>query len=574
MQESAFVTPPWLLEREGAGYVQVTELLYRIAEQSTGDQTVEDIAESITQSGKPVSAGTIRTLITQLLIPRGLIELADGSVVPVASGSLSPLALNMRMRMIGPDNVRPITNVLGVLFWPPVMFAILLIAGAAEVWLYAIHGIGAGMHDAIYAPGLMLVVLLVVVVSAGFHELGHATALHYAGGTIKGMGAGMYIVYPAFFTDVSDNYRLPRWQRVRTDLAGFYFNLIFALGIMGAYLLTGHEFLLLMVLMINLEIIHQLLPFLRLDGYWTLADITGVPDFFSQMTAFLRSALPVKAWKGRKLPELKPWAKVVFAVYTLTTIPLLLFLLFMMIQGVPRVLATAWDALGQQMQGFTTAQAQGDVFGGVGSIAQAFLLLIPTIGVCYTLFSLGRRLTVGLWNWGRPNAIRRAVSGVCFVGAAGLLGFMWVPQVPRPGAAPEAASPASIGPLSPVSWQPIGPQDRGTVQDVVHVSEPEMATPAPTPQTTEVVLATPEATPEATLAVPIRDAQTGGTLQPTVVATPQTRAVTTATTVTRAVATAPVATAAPTRSTPARVVATSTPASVRTPVTPTLPPGG
>jgi hypothetical protein len=69
MQESAFVTPPWLLEREGAGYVQVTELLYRIAEQSTGDQTVEDIAESITQSGKPVSAGTIRTLITQLLIP-------------------------------------------------------------------------------------------------------------------------------------------------------------------------------------------------------------------------------------------------------------------------------------------------------------------------------------------------------------------------------------------------------------------------------------------------------------------------------------------------------------------------
>jgi hypothetical protein len=32
MQESAVVNPPWLLEREEAGYIQVTELLYRVAE--------------------------------------------------------------------------------------------------------------------------------------------------------------------------------------------------------------------------------------------------------------------------------------------------------------------------------------------------------------------------------------------------------------------------------------------------------------------------------------------------------------------------------------------------------------
>src|SRR5205814_10096346 len=140
-----------------------------------------------------------------------------------------------------------------------------------------VRGVGGSVHDALCSPGLMVVVLGVILISAACHELGHAAALHYAGGRIRGMGAGLYTVYPAFFTDVSDNYRLPRWSRVRTDLGGFYFNLIFALGVLGLFLLTGHEFLLLMVLMINLEIIHQLLPFLRLDGYWTLADITGVP---------------------------------------------------------------------------------------------------------------------------------------------------------------------------------------------------------------------------------------------------------------------------------------------------------
>ena len=191
------------------------------------------------------------------------------------------------------------------------------------------------------SAGLMLVVLAIVVVSAGFHELGHAAALHYAGGRTKGMGAGLYIVYPAFFTDVSDNYRQPRWSRVRTDLGGFYFNLIFGLVILGAYLLSGHEFLLLMMLMINLEIIHQLLPFLRLDGYWALADITGVPDFFSQMGDFARSIVPIQAWKGRKMAPLKWWGKLVFGIYMLITIPLLGALLLLMLKSVPRVLVTA-----------------------------------------------------------------------------------------------------------------------------------------------------------------------------------------------------------------------------------------
>ena len=90
------------------------------------------------------------------------------------------------------------------------------------------------------------------------------------------MGVGIYLVYPAFYTDVSDNYRLGRWGRVRTDLGGFYFNLIFVLGVMALYVATGYEFLLLIVMLINFEIIHQLLPFVRLDGYWVLADITGM----------------------------------------------------------------------------------------------------------------------------------------------------------------------------------------------------------------------------------------------------------------------------------------------------------
>ncbi|MBA3445542.1 MAG: hypothetical protein H0T58_11920, partial [Gemmatimonadales bacterium] len=87
-----------------------------------------------------------------------------------------------------------------------------------------------------------------------FHEFGHASALRYGGGRVRGMGAGFYLIYPAFFTDVTDSYRLGRWARVRTDLGGFYFHLTFALGLIGLYWVTGQEFLLVVVLLINLDI--------------------------------------------------------------------------------------------------------------------------------------------------------------------------------------------------------------------------------------------------------------------------------------------------------------------------------
>ena len=47
------------------------------------------------------------------------------------------------------------------------------------------------------------------------------------------MGAGMYLVWPAFYTDVTDTYRLGRGGRVRTDLGGLYFNAIVAVAMFG-----------------------------------------------------------------------------------------------------------------------------------------------------------------------------------------------------------------------------------------------------------------------------------------------------------------------------------------------------
>lgn len=562
MQESAFVDPPWLIEREESGFVQVTELLYRLAEQCNGQQTLEEIAAKISEAiDRKVSVDNVRTLLAEQFIPRGIVAKADGSVVEVAEQSRSPLAVNMRMKMVSPRFIDPVTKVLQVLYWPPILIGMLVLAGLAQVWMYAIHGVGGSVHDALYAPGLLLGILAIIVVSTAFHEFGHATALRYGGGRVKGMGAGLYLMYPAFYTDVSDNYRLPRWSRVRTDLGGFYFNLIFALGLMALYVVTGQAFLLLVVVLINFEIIHQLMPFVRLDGYWTLADITGIPDFFSQMRAFIRSVTPFGGEEGHKLPELKWWGKLVFALYILITIPLLLLLVFLIVRATPRILATAWDSFLKQTQSFGQAQAGGDLLGMAAAVGQMLLLAIPTLGLLYMLYSLGRRAVIFVWNWSKPTPTRRLVGGLGSLLAVGLIAYLWAPALPLGGAP---------GPLyAQARFEPIARNERFAIGDVLAntIATTAPGTPAATGTATPGALATaaaPTVTPTAGTAVPGAVDTTTPTVTATVTATATAELTPTATApipVTPA-PTAPAAapTAVPAEPTPAPADPTSPPA--------------
>ena len=461
MQESAFVDPPWLVEREGVGYVQLPRPLYRIAELADGQHTLEEIARAVsTTEGRRLSADNVRYLIARQFIPNGIVLNGAGNGVAPARSPRSALAI-ARMKSMDARTLDGLTRVLQVLLWPPVLLVVLTTAALVEGWLYVVHGLGGPLHDVFYLPGYMVLAVMLIIGSAGFHELGHAAALRYAGGTPRSFGFGMYLMYPVFFTDVSDNYRLRRWARVRTDLGGFYFNLIVALAVFLLYVLTRQEALLVLILLINFEIIHQLLPLVRLDGYWTLVDLTGIPDFFSQMGAFVRSILPfARNSSGRRLPPLKWWGKAVFLGYIMVTIPALVFLLFLMLRSVPRVLATAWDSLGQQGQALQQAQAGGDLLGMAGALGQSVLLVLPVGGLLFALYHLGRSAATFLWRWGAPSTARRALSGAAGLAFAGLLCALWLPQIPFLGNRPSPI-------YQPDAFTPIGRDERFSITDVL-----------------------------------------------------------------------------------------------------------
>src|SRR5262249_56813974 len=102
------------------------------------------------------------------------------------------------------------------------------------------------------APVGLLVMLGLSVVSAVFHECGHGVGCRYGGARPGVVGVGIYLVWLSFFTNVTDSYRLSRAGRLRTDLGGLYFNLIFILALAGLYEATSAEILLLVIAITHL----------------------------------------------------------------------------------------------------------------------------------------------------------------------------------------------------------------------------------------------------------------------------------------------------------------------------------
>jgi putative peptide zinc metalloprotease protein len=493
MRESAFENPPWLIDRNGEGYVQVTELLYRIAEVLDGEHTFDEIATHAAEAtGRSITGENVRQLVESQFARKGLVPFADGRLAPVATGR-SLLQLSMRVRAFDGQTIDPLVRVLRWLYWPPVLVLGICASLAVEAWLYLVHGVASGVHDALYAPGLLLVILVATILSAGFHELGHAAALRYGGGFPRSMGAGLYLVYPAFYTDVSDNYRLGRWARVRTDLGGFYFNLLFALGVTGLYALSGQEVLLLIVPLLNLEMLRQLVPIMRLDGYWTLADLTGVPDFISHIGAFARSLVPWRSEasqaSARRLPRLKSWAGVVFGLYMLVAIPLIGLQLTIMLRGVPRVLATAWDSGSKEVQVIGQTQAAGDSLGVFLGCLHLIALLLPSLAVGVGLTRFVKRTAVGVWRWSAQSTGRRVIAGVGSLAVLGFLTYAWLPA--RPSGVPN-------GPALTLSGQaeyvPIEANERGSVGDMLTGA---VATTAPRDAPRPPAVATREVNPTA-----------------------------------------------------------------------------
>ena len=427
-EDSGFKEPPFIARRTDGQVVQLPEMLYRLAEQVDGRRDTQAIAESFSEAIKRrVQPADAQMLIDEQLRPLGIVAPVGGDESADLNKVDPLLALKFRAALVPDRAVRSVTTIFRPLFLPPIVAAVVLAMLGIDGWLFFVHGISQSLRHTLYQPLLLLMLIGGVVVATAFHEIGHATACRYGGAKPGVMGVGIYIVWPAFYTDITDAYRLGKWGRLRTDLGGMYFNAIFALLIAGLYAVTSFEPLLLLIVLQNFAIVQQSLPFLRLDGYYILSDLTGVPDIFLRIRSVLTSFIPGRP-ADERVTALKSWVRFVVSVYVVGVVAFLGFTVVLMVINLPRIVATGYDSAAVRFSAIGPAFSSGQPLTGTLDVVQMIFLILPGAGLAFTAVRVGRRTGTGALTWSKGRPGRQAAVGLAAAATIALAAFSWWPN--------------------------------------------------------------------------------------------------------------------------------------------------
>jgi putative peptide zinc metalloprotease protein len=401
--------PPYLVRRRDGQIVQLSQLLYTIASCMDGRELAEIAAAATERLDLRVRPELIAHVAEHKLAPLGLVAYRDGTEPRLER--LNPLlALRFRAGIIPARTVNGIAGLLRGLFLPPVMVATLGALLACDVWLATSHGISAGLRTIIHSPTLGLALFGLLILSMAFHECGHAAASRYGGARPGRIGVGIYLVFPAFYTDVTESYRLGRGGRLRTDLGGVYFNALFALTAAGAYFATGYEPLLVVTVTQQALLVDQFVPWLRLDGYHIISDLIGVSDLFARIKPVVLSLVPGRS-PDRRVSELKPWARAAVSVWVLTTVAVLSGAVVMIVISAPGYLRQAWQSLILQLHGIGFGAQIGNVTDVAAGVIGAFMLVLPVAGMTLTYLLLCRQMGASLASRGARVDLTLASRG-------------------------------------------------------------------------------------------------------------------------------------------------------------------
>src|SRR6478672_4783874 len=442
MVGSGYREPPALARRGDGQTFQLTPLLYLVLSTVDGQRGYDEVAQRVGAAyGRTVTPDNVRTLVDQQLRPLGLLATEDSSQ-PEAKKSNPLLALRFKYAVSDPEQTRRVTSPFARLFNPVVVTLVMVTFVVMSWWVLFHKGLASATHQAFDKPGLLLLVVAVTILSAGFHEFGHAAAARRGGATPGVMGAGIYLVWPAFYTDVTDSYRLGRGGRVRTDLGGLYFNAIVAVVVAGVWWATRYDALLLHVATQILQMVRQLTPLVRFDGYHVLADLTGVPDLFHRIKPTLLGVLPWR-WKHPETRVLKPWARTVVTLWVVVVVPMLAFSLFTMVVTLPRILGTARASVEKQSILLDRAWSDTDLLEAAARCIAIVAVAFPILATAVILFRLVRKVVGSTWRRTRGRPVRRGLAGL--VAAALVAGLAWA-WWPHPG-----------------TYRPIEPYEGGTL---------------------------------------------------------------------------------------------------------------
>jgi len=381
MRGTGSAEPGFLIRRGDGTMIVVSQLLFWLAEEIDGQRGISEAAENLSRRiGSTVGADGVAYLLEHKLAPLGVIAGAGEQT----KSPCAVLALAGRAALIPPHAVRRVAVLLKHLFHAPVVGIVLASVIAMHLWLLHQPGSLFDTRAILEHPATLLSIVAMTALGGLFHEFGHGSASLYGGAEPGAIGAGFYILWPAFFTDITESYRLDRLGRIRTDLGGIYFNLILSLMLGSLYAHTDNPVWLWAALAQDLIILQQFIPFLRLDGYYLISDLTGVPDLFGRVRPMISSLVPGRA-VDRGINDLRPGVRIAVAIWVLSTVSILGWFGVRLALGFPQIMTGAWRLTAALWASTAHNLSSGRVAAGLAALVQSVLVTIQALGIAFLL---------------------------------------------------------------------------------------------------------------------------------------------------------------------------------------------
>jgi len=303
------------------------------------------------------SLPNVERLVQGFLLPKSLlVDLSAPASLPEVSARRASYLFG-KVRLIPQHIVYPLGKLFGWAFDKRLLIGWLAIFILAHLifylWLLPNHRTNLSHFGSSTAAVLMFLSLLGAII----HETGHASALVSYGCKQTEIGFGIYLYFPVLYTDVSEAWKLSRHQRATIDMAGVYFQSVFQLLFLGLFFINGSPVPIYFFLFTDLIMFRTMNPFLRMDGYWLVADLFGIFNLRQQSTKVIKHYfLKFFGFNGaahNPLHTLTPGARVALAIYSVLSTVFFFYIceimirvsIFYLLPAYPGQLRAVWQTV-------------------------------------------------------------------------------------------------------------------------------------------------------------------------------------------------------------------------------------
>ena len=349
-------------------HIKLSRLAKVIFDKFDGNSTLEEIQVSLLHENVSISLDELSEFVEKILVPNALIE---GTEYKPNKDSL----LWVKVNLFETDRLSFIFDKLTFFYNIKVVFLMLIMIGCTIAYsTYEIITNKVALHSV-----NSLKILLIVAIDMIIHEVGHIVAAYKYNVKVGKIGFGIFLFYPVMYVDMSNIWRCKNTKRMVVDIGGTYFQLFLLIVLAIIAAITGDMNYHVANVSIFLAVIVNLLPIIKLDGYWLFCDALGLDNLSKNSFDRLKS----EHQKHETSSASKSKQYMIFSDLYLVTIIVALIITI----GYSINIIMNWKNLQNSINTIYLDFARLDVNKGLFHLNEIFLYILPLIFVIFMSFS-------------------------------------------------------------------------------------------------------------------------------------------------------------------------------------------